>query len=214
MRSTEMTSIYAGSGHLKIGLLGGSFNPAHAGHRQISLAALKRLRLDQVWWLVTPQNPLKSSFHTPAAGLRLRQALKVADHPKIKITKIEEKLGLHYSADTLKALLQRFRNYHFIWLMGADNLIQISSWHHWRDIFRQVPVAVFSRPGYSLRALSSQAAQTFKKNRINPWQSKGWEKYPLPGWFFFHDCHNFLSSTLIRSGQAKDQVTRTEHLVI
>lgn len=204
MRSTEITSIYAGSGHLKIGLLGGSFNPAHAGHRQISLAALKRLGLDQVWWLVTPQNPLKSSSHTPAAGLRLRQALKVADHPKIKITKIEEKLGLHYSADTLKALLQRFRNYHFIWLMGADNLIQISSWHHWRDIFRQVPVAVFARPGYSLRALSSQAAQTFKKNRINPWQSKGWEKHPLPRWVFFNDYHHLISSTQIRSGQAKD----------
>ena len=214
MRSTEITSIYAGSGHLKIGLLGGSFNPAHAGHRQISLAALKRLRLDQVWWLVTPQNPLKSSFHTPAAGLRLRQALKVADHPKIKITKIEDKLGLHYSADTLKALLQRFQNYHFIWLMGADNLIQISSWHHWRDIFRQVPVAVFSRPGYSLHALSSKAAQIFRKNRITPAQAQNWEKKMLPAWFFLRGSDNFLSSTQIRSGQAKDQVTRTEHLVI
>jgi len=213
MRSTEITSIYARPGYLKIGLLGGSFNPAHAGHRQISLTALKRLGLDQVWWLVTPQNPLKSSSHPPAAGLRVRQALKIADHPKIKITKIEEKLGLHYSADTLKALLQRFRNYHFIWLMGADNLIQISSWHHWRNIFKQVPVAVFARPGYSLRALSSQAAQTFKKNRINPWQIKGWEKHPLPGWIFFNDCHHLISSTQIRSGQARNEVTSAERFV-
>lgn len=203
MRSAEITSIYARPGRLKIGLLGGSFNPAHVGHRQISLAALKKLNLDQVWWLITPQNPLKPSIHTPGVGVRLKQALKMANHPQIKVTKIEEKLGLQYSSDTLRALRHRFRNYDFIWLMGADNLIQISSWHHWKDIFRQAAVAVFARPGYSLRALSSQAAQTFKHNRVTPLKIKEWQKRPLPVWVFFPDCHHFISSTQIRLAQEK-----------
>ena len=152
------------SRHRRIGLLGGSFNPAHRGHLHLSLTALKCLDLDEVWWLVSPQNPLK-----PVAGMapfadRLEQARQIAaGHNRIRVTDLENRLGgSHYTADTLRILRRRFPRLRFVWLMGGDNLAQIPHWERWTEIFRTVPIAVFDRPSYSLKALAGRAAQAFR----------------------------------------------------
>ena len=131
---------------LKIGLLGGSFNPAHDGHLAMSLYALKRLGLDQIWWLVSPQNPLKSAAEMIPLARRMEQSMRLAAHPRLIVTSIESALGTRYTADTLRVLKKRFPRTRFVWLMGADNLRQIPCWKDWQDIFHAVPVAVFRRP--------------------------------------------------------------------
>ncbi len=147
----------------RIGLLGGSFNPAHGGHLHISRLALSRLDLDEVWWLVSPQNPLK-----PAAGMapfaeRLAQAADIAAADRrIKVSDIEARLGTRYTADTLKALTRRFPRARFVWLMGGDNLAQLPYWKRWQDIVGTVPIAVFDRPGSSLRALAGSAGAALR----------------------------------------------------
>src|SRR5262245_19769275 len=139
----------------RIGLLGGSFNPAHEGHRDISLAALAYLDLDEVWWVVSPQNPLKSEKGMASFAERMAGAQAMAHHPRIKVTDIEKWLGTRYTADTMRTLVTRFPSYRFVWLMGADNLAQIASWRDWTRIFHLVPIAVFDRPTYTIKALSS-----------------------------------------------------------
>jgi nicotinate-nucleotide adenylyltransferase len=150
----------------RIGLLGGSFNPAHEGHRHISLEALKRLGLDEVWWLVAPQNPLKPVAGMAALSERMAQAKAVAHHPRIRVLDLESRLGTRYTADTLAALQARFPRTHFVWLMGADNLAQIRHWKDWQAIFARVPIAVFDRPTYCRRALAELAAQRFSAARL------------------------------------------------
>jgi nicotinate-nucleotide adenylyltransferase len=151
---------------LRIGVLGGSFNPAHAGHLNLSLEALKRLKLDRVWWMVSPQNPLKPDDGMAPFADRLASAEALARHPRILATDIEVRLGTRFTADTLAALTQRFSAHDFVWLMGADNLIQIPAWDRWSRIFHTVPVAVFARPSYSLRALAGLAARRFRRHRL------------------------------------------------
>ncbi|MDD3030474.1 MAG: nicotinate-nucleotide adenylyltransferase [Alphaproteobacteria bacterium] len=133
---------------MRIGLLGGSFNPAHEGHRAMSLHALKALGLDQVWWLVCPQNPLKDKEEMASLAKRLVRAERFARHPRFVVTAIEAALGTTATVDTLRQLKKRFPGVTFIWLMGADNLRQIPKWQKWTEIFRLVPVAVFRRPSY------------------------------------------------------------------
>ena len=150
----------------RIGLLGGSFNPAHSGHRHLSHEALKRLKLDRIWWLVSPQNPLK-----PARGMaeledRIASATAIADDHRIWVTDIEARLGTRYTADTLRKLTGTYPHADFVWLMGADNLIQIPDWDRWSLIFNTVPVAIFARPSYSLRALAGTAARRFRHFRL------------------------------------------------
>ncbi|MBM3560472.1 MAG: nicotinate-nicotinamide nucleotide adenylyltransferase, partial [Alphaproteobacteria bacterium] len=133
---------------LRVGLLGGSFNPAHDGHRYVSTEALRRLGLDEVWWLVSPQNPLK-----PAAGMaplaeRLAGARAVARHPRIRITALEARLGTTWTIDTIVALGRRFPGTRFVWLMGADNLVQIPRWRDWSSIFNRIAIAVIARAPY------------------------------------------------------------------
>ena len=158
-----------GLGHRRIGLLGGSFNPAHGGHLHISRLALSRLDLDEVWWLVSPQNPLK-----PAAGMapfaeRLEAAARVAAaERRIRVSDIEARLGSTYTADTLKALRRRFPRARFVWLMGGDNLAQLPYWKRWQDIFRTAPIAVFDRPSTALTALAGIAARRFARARARP----------------------------------------------
>lgn len=185
----------------KVGLLGGSFNPAHAGHRAISLEALKRLGLDEVWWLVSPQNPLK-----PAAGMaplaeRLETARKVARHPHIRVSNIEARLGTRYTAETLKQLKKRFPRIRFVWLMGADNLLQVASWKDWPQIFQAVPVAVFTRPTYSLRALAAKAARRFAGSRLRESASRTLAEREPPAWVFVHSRPHPASATEIRTGR-------------
>jgi nicotinate-nucleotide adenylyltransferase len=192
----------------RIGLLGGSFNPAHAAHRQISLMALARLGLDEVWWLVSPQNPLK-----PAAGMaslpeRLAEARRVARHPRIRVTGIEARLGTAYTADTITALKRRFPALNFIWLMGADNLIQIDRWQHWQRIFNAVPVAVFARPSYCFRALAAKAAHRFAKARVAESRARGLAGRQPPAWVFVHGRLNPLSASAIRAKRVGRQKAR------
>ena len=152
---------------LRIGLLGGSFNPPHGGHVHVSEAALKKLGLDYVWWLVSPQNPLKPSRGMASFDKRLEAAKRLADrHPRIVVSGVEQELGTRFTIDTLKALKRRFADTRFVWLMGSDNLVQIPRWRRWREIFAQVPVAVVTRPGSALPARHSKAAIRFKSSGL------------------------------------------------
>lgn len=152
----------------RIGLLGGSFNPAHGGHRRISLVARAALDLDEVWWLVSPGNPLK-----PAAGMaplpaRMASALDHARRAPIRVTAIERELGTRYTADTLAALTRRFPRYRFVWLMGSDNLAQLHRWRDWRRLARTMPIAVIARPGYDQAAMRSPAMAWLRRYRTVP----------------------------------------------
>jgi len=186
------------SAPLRIGLLGGSFNPAHEGHMHISAHALSRLRLDQVWWLVSPQNPLKDTADMAPLEQRLESARAQAGDPRIHITDLERDFGTRYTVDTLKALKRRFPGYKFVWLMGADNLSQISRWRSWRTIFRRVPIAVFARPSYSLRALSGRAARHFAAYRIRESRAGALAGLKPPAWVFLHIKPHAASATRIR----------------
>lgn len=185
----------------RIGVLGGSFNPAHEGHRHISLLGLKRLRLDEVWWMVTPQNPLKSTREMAPFEERVRAATQAARHPRIRVTDIERRFGTQHTADTLSLLLTRFPKCRFVWLMGADNLQQISDWKDWRRIFRLMPIAVFSRPPYSKMALMARSARVFADSRVaEPLARKVVTMQP-PAWVFMHTPPHAGSATRIRARQ-------------
>jgi nicotinate-nucleotide adenylyltransferase len=180
-------------------LLGGSFNPAHGGHLHISELALRNLELDEVWWLVSPQNPLKPQRGMAPFADRLASAMAAAQHPRIKVTDIEVRLGMRYTADTITALKRRFPNTRFVWLMGADNLSQIRYWERWRDIFRAVPIAVFARPTYCLGALSDLAARRFAQRRVRPESARNLADLAPPVWVFFPSRLDARSATQIRS---------------
>lgn len=183
----------------RIGLLGGSFNPAHDGHRHISLLALKRLRLDEVWWMLTPQNPLKSSRDMAPFDERIRAATAVARHPRIRVTDIERRLGTQHTADSLALLLPRFPKYRFVWLMGADNLLQISDWKDWQRIFRLVPIAIFSRPPYSKAALLARSARVFADRRVVEPRARSLATMTPPAWVFLNTPPHAASATRIRA---------------
>lgn len=190
-------------GKRRIGLLGGSFNPAHDGHRDISLAALAYLDLDEVWWVVSPQNPLK-----PVAGMapfaeRLAGARSMAQHPRIRVTDIEARIGTRFTADTLRTLVTRFPGCRFVWLMGADNLAQISSWQDWTRIFHLTPIAVFDRPTYTVKALTALAARRFRRARRREAALKTLPATKAPAWVFVHHRLNPISATAIRAERAR-----------
>ncbi len=189
-------------------MLGGSFNPAHDGHRHISILALKHLRLDEVWWMVSPQNPLK-----PTAGMapfeeRLASAEALAEHPAISVTDIELRLGTRYTADTLAALDFCFPRMHFVWIMGADNLVQIAQWKRWTRIFNLVPIAVFDRAPYSFDALAGKAAQAFSRFKSRPQDAHKLAEARPPAWTFFHTRLHPASATEIRAGRTLDRASR------
>jgi nicotinate-nucleotide adenylyltransferase len=187
----------------RIGILGGSFNPAHEGHLHISRLALDRLGLDEVWWLVSPQNPLKPVEGMAPFGDRLagaRALIGAAGRRAISATDIENDLGTPYTADTLAALKRRFPNARFVWIMGADNLIEIDRWNNWTAIFETVPVAVFARPAYSLQALTSTAAKQFARRRMDEHQAAELVDRALPAWMFMHIPLSSASATKIRDG--------------
>ncbi len=192
--------------HRRIGLLGGSFNPAHHGHLHLSLEALKRVDLDEVWWLVSPQNPLKPAAGMGAFADRLAEARRVAaGHRRIRVTDLESRLGgRHYTADTLKALRRRFPRLRFVWLMGADNLAQLRHWQRWTEIFQTVPIAVFDRPSYSLRALAGLAARRFALRRVPAAAARRLAETKPPAWAFFHTPLDPNSATRIRSERKQD----------
>lgn len=189
----------------RIGLLGGSFNPAHDGHRYISVEALKRLGLDEVWWMVSPQNPLKSTQGMAALDDRLARAHAVARHPRIRVTAIETVLGTRYTADTLAALARRFPAARFVWLMGADNLVQMPRWSRWTQIFHTVAIAVFARGSYDSNALSGLAAQRFQGARLPASAAGRLADSTLPAWVFLRIRHHPGEATALRrAGQWPD----------
>lgn len=183
----------------KVGLLGGSFNPAHDGHRYISLQALKLLGLDEVWWLVSPLNPFKESAPDMASfERRLESARKAANHPKIKPEDFETRMNTRYTADTLKKLKETYPDTAFVWLMGADNMLEFHRWKNWREIMHTVPVAVFARNHYALKALYSKAGRTFRPFRIDGRFSRRLAKMRPPAWVFLAIREHRASSTEIR----------------
>jgi len=181
-------------------VLGGSFNPAHGGHLHISLLALRRLDLDAVWWLVSPQNPLKPSAGMAPFSLRVSQARAfAAGNRRIFISDIEARLGSRYTADTLAQLRRRFPRTRFVWLMGGDNLIQLPKWRRWSHIFDAVPIAVFDRPKTSLPALAGIAAHRFARRRVAPAAARRLAEMTPPAWVFFHTKLDGRSATDIRA---------------
>jgi nicotinate-nucleotide adenylyltransferase len=154
------------SGYQRTGLLGGSFNPAHGGHRRISLFAAAALSLDEVWWLVSPGNPLKPKRGMAPLVPRLASARAQARRAPIRVSALERELGTHYTVDTLRAILRRWPKRRFVWLMGADNLAQFHRWKSWREIARMVPIAVVARPGYDAPAIASPAMAWLRRYRV------------------------------------------------
>lgn len=184
--------------HKKIGLLGGSFNPAHEGHRHISLIAMQKLNLDAVWWMITPQNPLKSDHETQPLKERIKSAEAAAQYPHIYPTGIEAKLKTKYTSDTLPKLKSYFPKTHFVWIMGMDNLHNIHEWEKWQEIFYTMPIAVMSRPPHDDHLQSAPATQTFKKHQIPEHKAQDLLTSPLPSWCILTHPLNHQSSTNIR----------------
>ena len=184
-----------------IGLLGGSFNPPHAGHREISLAALKRLDLDAVWWLVTPGNPLKDPATYAPFEQRLRAARQCADHCNIVVSDFEHRHDLQYTVDTIERLQLLNPTVQFVWLMGADSLAEFDRWKDWRRIAELAPMAVFNRPGYANEALESSAAKALNSFRLGESESEKLLHAEPPAWIYFSDTDNPMSSTALRDGQ-------------
>lgn len=183
---------------VRIGLLGGSFDPPHAGHRHISLWALRSFRLDQLWWLVSPGNPLKAEG--PAAmARRIAAGQALMRHPRVVITDIEARLGTRYTADTLQALRARAPGARFIWLMGADNLAQFHRWDAWDRIFETVPIGVLARPGEQLAAGLSRAAQRYRRFRMPAQAAGGLVLHRAPAWTLLTGATVDLSSSAIRA---------------
>jgi nicotinate-nucleotide adenylyltransferase len=183
---------------LRIGLYGGSFNPAHAGHRHVSRLALRRLALDRVWWLVTPGNPLKERGGLPPTAERVAAARACADDPRILVTGFEEAIGARYTLDTLAYLTARGPGCRFVWIMGADNLAGFHRWRGWREIARLMPFAVVDRPGYTLKATRSPAALALSSFRIGESAAPRLADLAPPAWVFLHGPRSSLSSTELR----------------
>ena len=182
----------------RIGLLGGSFNPAHGGHRAISLFALRALALDEVWWLVSPGNPLKDPAGTAALLVRMRSAERLARGAAIRPMTIETRLGTRYTVDTLKALERRYSQHKFIWLMGADNLLRFDRWLSWREIARTVPIAVIARPGYS-HAVRAAPAMGWLRRYVRPaGQARNWTEWRPPALVSLRFVPDPRSATRIR----------------
>ncbi len=184
---------------LRIGLFGGTFNPAHAGHRMASLTALRRLQLDRVWWLVTPGNPLKDNHALPPLQQRIATARELADHARIHVTGIEATLRTRYTADTLRALMRRCPGVRFVWVMGSDNLASFHRWNEWRAIARMMPIAVIDRPGSTHRSIASPAANWMARWRLPENQGAALPVRTPPAWVFLHGRRSDLSSTYLRS---------------
>jgi len=180
-----------------IGLLGGSFDPPHAGHVHISKAALKRFGLDHLWWLVSPGNPLKAQGPAPLVA-RLQASRAIMQHPRVTVTNVEALMGTRYTAQTLAALQKRYPGVRFVWLMGADNLAQFDQWQDWRWIMENVAIGVIARPGDRIAARLSKSAQIYRQSRISGRASHILGRLPAPAWSFVNVPMSDQSSTAIR----------------
>ena len=184
---------------MRIGLLGGSFNPPHVAHRAISLFAIKRLELDRVWWLVSPGNPLKDPGGVHDLDERAEAARRMADDPRIDVSCLESVIGTRYTVDTISYLRRRASGLRFVWIMGADNLAQFHRWQNWRRIASEVPIAVIDRPPQSFRALAAPAAQALARYRLPENQAGRLADRRAPAWVFLTGMKLSLSSTGLRN---------------
>ena len=184
---------------MRIGLLGGSFNPPHVAHRAISLFAIKRLKLDRVWWLVTPGNPLKDRGDLHDLDERAEAARQMANDPRIDVSCLESVIGTRYTVDTITYLRRRASGLRFVWIMGADNLAQFHRWQNWRRIASEMPIAVIDRPPQSFRALAAPAAQALARYRVPENQAGRLADQPAPAWTFLTGMKLNLSSTGLRN---------------
>jgi nicotinate-nucleotide adenylyltransferase len=209
IRAEEARAPLAAPG-MRIGLLGGSFNPSHAAHRQISLTALKRLGLDQVWWLVTPGNPLKDVSELPGLAERVTAAAAIAHHPRIAVTGFDGGSDSRYTIDLLKKLKRRFPSVNFVWLMGADNLADFDRWKAWESIFRLMPIAVLDRPGFRLKGSASKAAHRFAPYYVDESDATGLARLVPPAWTILSHPLSGLSSTALRARGGKKTSRRTK----
>jgi nicotinate-nucleotide adenylyltransferase len=184
---------------LRIGLFGGSFNPPHAGHRLVTLTSLRRLKLDRVWWIVTPGNPLKDTRGLPPLPDRMAAARRLMPEPMVDITGFEAGIGTRYTLDTLRYLKRRCPGVRFVWIMGADNLVQFHRWQGWNEIARLMPIAIVDRPGATLKATSSCAARALGRRRLPEPDAQALASKP-GRWTLLHGQRSTLSSTKLRRG--------------
>jgi nicotinate-nucleotide adenylyltransferase len=184
---------------MRIGLFGGTFDPPHAAHLGASLLAMKRLKLDRVWWLVTPGNPLKDTRGLAPIEQRIAAARALARHPRIDVTGLESVIKSRYTYDTLIYLVSHCPGVHFVWIMGADNLRSFHRWENWREIANLVPIAVVDRLGPSLYACASVAAQALARFRLKETDAAGLPLRKPPAWVYLHGLKSPLSSTALRA---------------
>lgn len=192
---------------MSVGLFGGSFNPPHPGHELVAEIALRRLGLDQLWWMVTPGNPLKNHNELASLEDRVAQSRKIAPGPRVKVTAFEAAHNLHYTAQTLAFVKARNPGINFVWIMGADNLKHFHKWQDWRGIAQTFPIAVIDRPGSTLAYLSSKMAKTFSNARVDETDAAILPFRKAPAWTFIHGPRSSLSSSAIRSELATNKTT-------
>ncbi len=197
-RPSGLTRLPRAAPGMRIGLYGGSFNPPHAGHQHVSLMALRRLGLDRVWWIVTPGNPLKDPGELATTAMRVAEAKRMADHPRIDVTSFEEEIGARYTVDTLAYLKRRYPGVRFVWIMGADNLAGFHRWRGWRSIAAMMPIVVIDRPGWTLKAMRSRSAAALSSERIGEGEALALAGAEPPAWVFLHGPRSHLSSTALR----------------
>ncbi len=207
MSIPEISNRYLRMPHVEkgmaVGLFGGSFNPPHAGHVLVAEIAMRRLELDQLWWMVTPGNPLKNGHELKPLAERIALSEKITADPKIKVTAFEASHNVRYTADTLALVKAHNPGVNFVWIMGADSLRDFHRWQRWQAIAMTFPIAVIDRPGATLAFLSSKMAKTFDYARCDEDDAPLLARTHAPAWTFIHGPRSTLSSTAIRAGHAK-----------
>lgn len=198
----------ASASGMTIGLFGGSFNPPHEGHRLVAETALKRLGLDQIWWMVTPGNPLKSVSELLPLARRIDLCEALAPGPRVKVTAFEAAYKLRFTADTLALIKRHHSRINFVWIMGADNLKHFHQWQRWRLIADMMPIAIIDRPGSTLSYVSSKMALTYGHARIDEDDAVSLSRLKAPAWTFIHGPRSSLSSSAIRSSGANSTVSK------
>ena len=188
---------------MQVGLFGGSFNPPHAGHALVAEIAMRRLELDQIWWIVTPGNPLKSTRELLPLAERVALSRKVAQNPRIKVTAFEAAHRVRYTADTVALVRRKNPSVDFVWIMGADSLRDFSRWQRWREIANTVPIAVIDRPGATLSFLSSVMTKAFDHARLDEAHAPMLARLRPPAWTFIHGPRSTLSSSAIRAAASR-----------
>jgi nicotinate-nucleotide adenylyltransferase len=194
---------------MRIGLFGGSFNPAHEGHRLVALQCLRRLALDKVWLLVSPGNPLKDRSDLAPLPQRLSETAALMDDPRLVVTGFEATHGFAYTYETIRFLTTTHPRAKFVWIMGADSLASFDRWEHWEEIAERVPMAVYSRPGASLRATRSPAAMTLDHARLPETKARALADASPPAWVYLRGLTSAASSTAIRAARAGAATTNS-----